>query len=112
MRPFRVHGATVQFTAVAVDAAGAAAQYGWTGKDWQNLVSLWNRESGWRWNAENPWSGAYGIPQSLPPSKMAAFGANYRDDAAAQIDWGLSYIAGRYGSPTKAWEHSEKHGWY
>ena len=93
-------------------AAGAAAQYGWTGKDWQNLVSLWNRESGWRWNAENPWSGAYGIPQSLPPSKMAAFGANYRDDAAAQIDWGLSYIAGRYGSPTKAWEHSEKHGWY
>lgn len=93
-------------------AAGAAAQYGWTGKNWQNLVNLWNRESGWRWNAENPWSGAYGIPQSLPPSKMAAFGANYRDDAAAQIDWGLSYIAGRYGSPNKAWEHSEHYGWY
>lgn len=93
-------------------AAGAAAQYGWTGKNWQNLVNLWNRESGWRWNAENPWSGAYGIPQSLPPSKMAAFGANYRDDAAAQIDWGLSYIAGCYGSPNKAWEHSEHYGWY
>ena len=48
----------------------------------------------------------------MPPSKTAAFGANYRDDAAAQIDWGLSYIAGRYGSPNKAWEHSEHYGWY
>ena len=92
-------------------AAGAAAQYGWTGQNWTDLVKLWTRESSWLWYAENA-SGAYGIPQSLPGSKMAAFGANWRDDAAVQIDWGLSYIAQCYGSPSKAWEHSERIGWY
>lgn len=93
-------------------AAGASAQYGWTGQNWTDLVKLWTRESSWLWYAENASSGAYGIPQSLPGSKMAAFGANWRDDAAVQIDWGLSYIAQRYGSPSKAWEHSEQVGWY
>lgn len=61
---------------------------------------------------ENAKTGAYGIPQSLPASKMAEFGANYRDDGAVQIDWGLAYIARRYGSPSKAWERSEQIGWY
>ena len=93
-------------------AAGAAAQRGWTGNDWDCLVKLWNRESRWLWYAENASSGAYGIPQSLPADKMAAFGANYRDDAAVQIDWGLWYIAQAYGSPSKAWQHSEQVGWY
>lgn len=93
-------------------AAGAAAQRGWTGADWDALVKLWNRESGWKWYAENKSSGAYGIPQSLPASKMAAFGDNYRDDGAVQIDWGLWYIAQRYGSPSVAWQHSEQTGWY
>ena len=93
-------------------AAGAAAQRGWTGNDWDCLVKLWNRESRWLWYAENASSGAYGIPQSLPADKMAAFGANYRDDAAVQIDWGLWYIAQTYGSPSKAWQHSEQIGWY
>ena len=92
-------------------AAGAAAQRGWTGNEWNCLVKLWNRESRWLWYAENP-SGAYGIPQSLPGSKMAAFGADWRNDAAVQIDWGLSYIAQRYGSPSQAWAHSESAGWY
>lgn len=93
-------------------AAGAAAQRGWTGDDWDKLVKLWTRESQWLWYAENPYSGAYGIPQSLPGDKMAQFGANWRDDAAVQIDWGLWYIAQRYGSPSKAWAHSEAVGWY
>ena len=93
-------------------AAGAAAQRGWTGNDWTCLVKLWNRESSWLWYKENKSSGAYGIPQSLPASKMAAFGANYRDDAAVQIDWCLWYIAQRYGSPSGAWQHSEQTGWY
>ena len=93
-------------------AAGAAAQRGWTGNDWDCLVKLWTRESSWLWYAENASSGAYGIPQSLPADKMAAFGANYRDDAAVQIDWGLWYIAQAYGSPSKAWQHSEQVGWY
>lgn len=93
-------------------AAGAAAQRGWTGNDWDCLVKLWTRESRWLWYAENASSGAYGIPQSLPADKMAAFGANYRDDAAVQIDWGLWYIAQAYGSPSKAWQNSEQIGWY
>ena len=93
-------------------AADAAAQYGWNGQKWTDLVNLWNRESSWRWNAQNPSSGAYGIPQSLPGDKMAAFGANWRDDAAIQINWGLNYIAQRYGSPSAAWRHSEQVGWY
>lgn len=93
-------------------AAGAAAQRGWTGNDWDCLIKLWNRESRWLWYAENASSGAYGIPQSRPADKMAAFGANYRDDAAVQIDWGLWYIAQAYGSPSKAWQHSEQVGWY
>ena len=93
-------------------ASGAAAQRGWTGQNWTDLVKLWNRESGWSWSAENSYSGAYGIPQSLPGSKMATFGANWKDDAAVQIDWGLSYIAQHYGNPSTAWQHSEQTGWY
>jgi uncharacterized protein YabE (DUF348 family) len=95
-------------------ASGAAAQYGWTGQQWKDLVSLWNRESGWRWYAENTQSisHAYGIPQALPGSKMATFGANWRDDGAIQIDWGLNYIAQRYGDPSSAWAHSNQVGWY
>ena len=93
-------------------AAGAAAQRGWTGNEWDCLLKLWMRESSWLWYAENASSGAYGIPQALPADKMASFGENYRDDAAVQIDWGLSYIAQRYGSPSEAWRHSEEVGWY
>lgn len=75
-------------------------------------MKLWTRESSWMWNAENPSSGAYGIPQSLPGSNMATFGERWRDDAAVQIDWGLNYISQRYGSPSNAWQYSEKMGWY
>ena len=72
------------------------------------LVSLWNRESGWNVHASNP-SGAYGIPQALPGSKM---GAGWQNDASVQINWGLGYIAGRYGNPCGAWAHSQSTGWY
>ena len=89
-----------------------AAEKGWGGRLFACLDKLWTRESRWLWNSENAKTGAYGIPQSLPASKMAEFGANYRDDGAVQIDWGLAYIARRYGSPSKAWERSEQIGWY
>ncbi|MCT6874559.1 MAG: G5 domain-containing protein, partial [Bifidobacterium sp.] len=92
-------------------ASGAAAQRGWTGSQFDDLVKLWNKESGWQWDAENP-SGAYGIPQSLPGSKMSKFGDNWHDDAAIQIDWGLWYIAQQYGNPSTAWRHSEQYNWY
>ena len=93
-------------------AGGAAAQRGWTGSQFDDLVKLWNKESRWLWYAENKDSGAYGIPQSLPGSQMADYGANWRDDAAVQIDWGLNYIAQRYGSPSTAWHHWEQYNWY
>ncbi len=83
-------------------AGGAAAQRGWTGSQFDDLVKLWNKESRWLWNAENP-SGAYGIPQAYPGSKMATYGPNWRDDAAVQIDWGLDYISKSYGDPSTAW---------
>ncbi|MGH3705424.1 MAG: lytic transglycosylase domain-containing protein, partial [Agromyces sp.] len=70
------------------------------------------RESSWRADAYNASSGAYGIPQSLPGSKMASAGADWRTNAATQIEWGLSYIADRYGAPCGAWAHSERFNWY
>ncbi len=67
------------------------------------LVALWNGESGWRWNATNPTSGAYGIPQALPADKMSAAGSDWRTNPATQIEWGLDYIKSRYGTPCAAW---------
>ncbi|WP_233265418.1 lytic transglycosylase domain-containing protein [Leifsonia sp. AG29] len=81
---------------------------GWGDDQYSCLVSLWNRESGWRVNASNP-SGAYGIPQALPGSKM---GPGWQTDATVQINWGLGYIAGRYTNPCGAWAHSQSTGWY
>jgi hypothetical protein len=76
------------------------------------LVSLWNRESHWNVYAGNPSTGAYGIPQALPGSKMASAGADWADNPATQITWGLGYITGRYGNPCGAWAHSQSSGWY
>jgi hypothetical protein len=72
---------------------------------------LWQRESGWRYNAENP-SGAYGIPQALPGSKMATAGADWQTNPATQIKWGLGYIQSRYGTPCSAWAFEEANGFY
>ncbi|WP_256829373.1 lytic transglycosylase domain-containing protein [Ornithinimicrobium faecis] len=93
-------------------AAGMLGNYGWGQDQFGCLNSLWNRESGWNTYAQNPSSGAYGIPQSLPASKMASAGADYRTNPATQIRWGLGYIQGRYGSPCGAWAHSQSVGWY
>ena len=94
-----------------------AAAYGWnSGQQWDDLVKLWDQESGWNNQAENPSSGAYGIPQALPYTKMpkAAWPPRYggRADPTAQISWGLSYIKGRYGSPSAAWAHEVANNWY
>jgi len=87
------------------------AARGWGADQYNCLVSLWNRESGWRVNAYNP-SGAYGIPQALPGSKMATAGADWQTNPATQISWGLGYISGVYGTPCGAWAHSNKFNWY
>ncbi|MDX5318838.1 MAG: G5 domain-containing protein [Actinomycetes bacterium] len=89
-----------------------AAARGWTGSQWSCLDALWQRESGWNHLAMNPSSGAYGIPQSLPGSKMATVAADWRTNPATQITWGLNYIAGRYGTPCGAWAHSQAVNWY
>ena len=78
---------------------------------WGCLQSLWNRESGWVYDAENA-SGAYGIPQALPGSKMASAGADWQTNPATQIKWGLGYISQVYGTPCAAWNFEEANGYY
>jgi hypothetical protein len=85
---------------------------GWGQDQFNCLVALWSKESGWRVNAHNASSGAYGIPQALPGNKMASAGADWATNPATQITWGLNYIGGRYGSPCGAWDHSVQKGWY
>ncbi len=89
-----------------------ASQYGWGADQFGCLVPLWQKESGWNVNAYNSSSGATGIPQALPGSKMASAGADWQTNPATQIAWGLGYIADRYGTPCAAWDHSESVGWY
>ena len=87
-------------------------KYGWSLTDFNSLVKLWNKESGWNANAHNKRSGAHGIPQALPARKMKSAGKDYYTNGKTQIRWGLKYILARYGSPLKAWNHSKKKGWY
>ncbi len=75
------------------------------------LDNIWTRESGWRFNAANA-SGAYGIPQALPGSKMASAGADWQTNPATQIKWGLGYIQSTYGTPCSAWSFWQANGWY
>ncbi len=93
-------------------AAGMLSSFGWSADQFSCLDSLWNRESGWSVSASNPTSGAYGIPQALPGSKMASAGADWQTNPATQIRWGLGYIQSTYGSPCAAWSHSQASGWY
>jgi len=85
--------------------------YGFASSQWGCLDDLWERESGWVYNAENA-SGAYGIPQALPGSKMASAGPDWQTDPTTQIKWGLGYIKSTYGTPCGAWDHEEADGWY
>lgn len=99
------------------EGAKAAAQqimsstYGWGGDQFSCLNSLWNKESGWNYQAYNP-SGATGIPQALPGSKMSSAGSDWQTNAATQVAWGLGYISSVYGTPCSAWSHSQAMNWY
>ena len=90
----------------------AASRYGWGADQFSCLQSLWTKESGWNYQAYNAGSGATGIPQSLPGSKMATAGADWQTSAATQISWGLDYIKRAYGTPCSAWGHSQATDWY
>jgi len=89
-----------------------AADRGWGDQQFDCLNSLWAKESGWRWNADNAGSDAYGIPQALPGSKMSSVGSDWATNPITQIKWGLSYIANRYGTPCSAWSQSRAANWY
>jgi hypothetical protein len=93
-------------------ARALMGDFGFSQDQFGCLDSLWIRESNWNPLAHNPSSGAHGIPQSLPGSKMASVGADWYDNPVTQIKWGLGYIRDRYGSPCSAWGHSQATGWY
>lgn len=99
--------------ALAKQIADSMGLSSWTtGQTWDDWVSLWNQESGWNNKAENPTSGAYGIPQALPASKMGAAANPPESSPQAQIEWGISYIQETYGSPVMAWAHEQANNWY
>ena len=85
---------------------------GWSLKDYDNLNKLWNKESNWNAKAVNRYSGACGIPQSYPCSKMKKYGKDYKTNCKVQNNWGLDYIKSRYKTSTRAWKHFQKKHWY
>ncbi len=89
-----------------------AADRGWGDDEFKCLVALWQKESGWRVDAHNKSSGAYGIPQALPGNKMAKYGDDWKTNPKTQIKWGLAYIAGRYDTPCGAWSFFLRKNWY
>ena len=93
-------------------AEAMLGSFGWSSSQFSCLYPLWEHESGWSVTAENPGTGAYGIPQAMPGAKMASAGPDWQDDAATQIRWGLEYMKDLYGSPCGAWAHEQATGWY
>jgi hypothetical protein len=93
-------------------AKSMLASFGWASSQFSCLEPLWEHESGWNVTATNPSTGAYGIPQADPGSKMASAGPDWKSDADTQIKWGLTYIKDTYGSPCAAESHEQAEGWY
>jgi peptidoglycan DL-endopeptidase CwlO len=93
-------------------ASGRLGAYGWGSDQFLCLARLWTKESNWLTTATNPYSGAYGIPQALPPGKYSSAGGDWLTNYRTQIEWGLGYIRERYGSPCSAWNHSVARNWY
>jgi hypothetical protein len=93
-------------------AKALLSEFGYSQDQFGCLDSLYMSESGWRVNADNPSSSAYGIPQALPGSKMASAGTDWETNPVTQIRWGLGYIQDRYGSPCSAWSFKQGNNWY
>jgi hypothetical protein len=110
-RPAPASGQPDPGTAQAI-AFDLVAARGWGQGDFDCLVALWSKESGWNHFAMNRSSGAYGIPQALPGGKMASAGEDWATNPETQIRWGLGYIEARYGTPCAAWGHSQQRNWY
>ena len=82
------------------------------GEQFACLDRLFQKESGWNAAASNRSSGAFGIPQALPGSKMASAGADWATNPNTQVLWGVGYVNGRYGSACAAWAAWQAKGWY
>jgi len=93
-------------------AKGLSGQLGWGQDQYSCLVKLWTRESHWNALAQNTNSGAYGIPQALPGSRMSSEGSDWMTNPQTQVRWGVKYIQGRYHTPCTALVHSNDYGWY
>ncbi len=87
-------------------------KYGWGEKQYACLDELWIKESNWNYRASNKRTGAHGIPQALPATKMDSAGTDWRTNPVTQISWGLRYIEVRYESPCKAWAKFKRSNWY
>lgn len=98
-------------TRVSGSSARAYAQSHLSAEQFACIDAIFTRESGWSTTAENP-SGAFGIPQALPGSKMASAGADWATNGATQVRWGISYMDAQYGSPCGAWDFWQAHHWY
>lgn len=93
-------------------SARAYAQRVLSAAQFRCLSAIITRESGWSVTAENPTSGAYGLMQALPGSKMASYGSDWRYNGRTQIRWGIHYVNAQYGSACDAWAFWQSHGWY
>ena len=89
-----------------------AANYTWSEKQFTCLDQLWTKESHWNYKARNRVSGAHGIPQALPATKMEVVGTDWRTNPVTQITWGLKYIKERYNTPCAAWSKFKRSNWY
>jgi hypothetical protein len=89
-----------------------AANYTWSEKQFPCLDQLWTKESNWNYKARNRVTGAHGIPQALPATKMEIVGTDWRTNPVTQITWGLKYIKERYNTPCAAWSKFKRSNWY
>ena len=90
----------------------AISKHGWGSFQFACLNKLWTKESNWRYKARNKSSGAHGIPQALPATKMESIGTDWRTNPVTQIKWGLRYIEVRYETPCKAYKKFQRSNWY
>jgi hypothetical protein len=95
-----------------VAKALSAERYQWNEAQYSCLNKLWTKESNWNYKARNKVSGAHGIPQALPATKMEIVGTDWRTNPVTQINWGLKYIYERYDNPCKAWSKFKRSRWY
>jgi hypothetical protein len=90
----------------------AKEKYGWGSYQFSCLNTLWTKESNWNYRARNPRTGAHGIPQALPATKMEIIGTDWRTNPVTQITWGLHYIDVRYETPCKALSKFKRSRYY